>query len=288
MKLIKFDDASQYYRRIESYLLLNEAVNCLLLATSLNLCNSDRHKASYLALVEDNRAILATAIHIRDYAPSSQRERKLLLSKSTSLEAVELIAKDLAVDCPSVPGITAPQAEVETFVTAWKKLTGQSVELKMTMQIQQLRKLKAIDYAAGQLKLAIQAETELLTKWIQAFVKEALGIDESEADSRRWVIRHLEQDSLYVWENNNRLVSMAAYGGITPNGIRVNSVYTPLEHRGNGYATSCVAAMSKVLLHRHRYCFLFTDKANLTSYKIYHRIGYTPMGDISDYKFINE
>ena len=118
MKLIKFDDASQYYRRIESYLLLNEAVNCLLLATSLNLCNSDRHKASYLALVEDNRAILATAIHIRDYAPSSQRERKLLLSKSTSLEAVELIAKYLAVDCPSVPGITAPLAEAETFVTA--------------------------------------------------------------------------------------------------------------------------------------------------------------------------
>jgi hypothetical protein len=44
------------------------------------------------------------------------------------------------------------------------------------------------------------------------------------------VIKHLEQDSLYVWQNENAIASMAAYGGITPNGIRVKSVYTPTEY----------------------------------------------------------
>ena len=58
------------------------------------LCNSDRHKASYLALVKNHQTILATAIHIRD--------RQLLLSKSTNLKAVELIAKDLAINPPSI------------------------------------------------------------------------------------------------------------------------------------------------------------------------------------------
>ena len=277
MKLIKFDDVSQYYRRIESYLLQNEAINCLPLATGLNLCNSDRHKSSYLALVETNGTVLAAAIYIRD--------RKLLLSKSGDLKAIELIAKDLAVNFPSISGITAPHEEAETFVAVWQKLTGQSIELEVAMQIQQLERINAIDYAAGKLRLATVTEIKLLTKWIQEFVKEAIGVNESEADLHQWVIRHLEQDSFYIWENKNKLVSMAAFGGTTPNGIRVGSVYTPPEHRGDGYATSCVAALSQVLLERHKYCFLFTDMTNATSNKIYQKIGYVAMGKIMDYKF---
>ena len=66
MKLIRFDNVSQYYKRIESYLLEDEAVNCLLLASCLSLRNSDRHKSSYLVLVEEARTILATAICIGD------------------------------------------------------------------------------------------------------------------------------------------------------------------------------------------------------------------------------
>ena len=54
--------------------------------------------------------------------------------------------------------------EAETFIAAWQKSTGESVELKMTMQIQQLEKISAIDSAAGQLKLATLIEIELLTK----------------------------------------------------------------------------------------------------------------------------
>ena len=277
MKLIRFDDASQYYQRIESYLLQDEAVNCLPLASSSRLCKKeDYDKASYLALVENEGTILTTAIHIRD--------RRLLLSKSSDVEAVELIARDLAVSSPSIPGITAPQTEAETFVVVWRSLTQQSTELKVVMLIQQLEQLNALDSAVGRLRLAALDEIELITEWIQAFVKEALGVNELKADSQQWAIRHLEENSLYVWENN-KLVSMASYGGKTPNGIRIGSVYTPPKDRGRGYATSCVAAMSRLLLEQQRYCFLFTDVANSTSNKIYAQIGYKPMGKIKDYKF---
>ena len=275
MRLIRFDNADLYYQRVESYLLRDEAVNCLLLASCLSLCNSDRHELPYLALVEKDRTVLATAIQIGD--------RKLFLSKSTNLEAVRLIAEDLAVD-RSIPGITAPQLEAETFVTAWQGLTRQYIELEVFMSIQQLGEIKAIDSAVGRLRLAVLAEAELLTDWIQAFVKEALGINESKASSHQWVIKNLEQDSLYVWENSN-IVSMAACGGKTPHGIRVKSVYTSPKYRGNGYATSCVAAMSQLLLEQQKYCFLFTDLANSASNKIYGKIGYIPMGEIKDYRF---
>ncbi len=76
---------------------------------------------------------------------------------------------------------------------------------------------------------------------------------------------------------------MAACGGTTVNGIRVNAVYTPPKYRGKGYATSCVARMSQKLLNQHKYCFLFTNLANPVSNHIYRKIGYIPMENISNY-----
>ena len=79
---------------------------------------------------------------------------------------------------------------------------------------------------------------------------------------------------------------MAGFSGATPNGIRVNLVYTPPEYRKKGYATSCVAALSQTLLDQGRkYCFLFTDLANPTSNHIYQTIGYQPVCDMNDYWF---
>ena len=66
----------------------------------------------------------------------------------------------------------------------------------------------------------------------------------------------------------------------------VNGVYTPPEHRGRGYATSCVAALSaRLLAEGRRFCFLFTDAANPTSNAIYQRIGYVPVAEVQEYRF---
>jgi uncharacterized protein len=88
-----------------------------------------------------------------------------------------------------------------------------------------------------------------------------------------------------VWDRSGP-VSMASATGATPNGIRVSAVYTPPEHRGRGYATSCVAALSARLLAEGRgFCFLYTDAANPTSNVIYQRIGYVPVATVQEYRF---
>jgi uncharacterized protein len=79
---------------------------------------------------------------------------------------------------------------------------------------------------------------------------------------------------------------MASFSGATPNGIRISPVYTPPEHRRKGYAISCVATLSQMLLDKgNKYCFLFTDLANPTSNSIYQKIGYQPICDFSNYWF---
>jgi hypothetical protein len=81
-------------------------------------------------------------------------------------------------------------------------------------------------------------------------------------------------------------VSLAGWGGPTPNGIRIGPVYTPPEHRRRGYGSAVTAAASERNLDRGcRFCFLYTDLANPTSNRIYMDLGYEPVGDSAEYRF---
>jgi hypothetical protein len=63
-------------------------------------------------------------------------------------------------------------------------------------------------------------------------------------------------------------------------------VYTPPEVRARGYASACVAALTKLLLEGgRRFCFLYTDLSNPTSNSIYQRVGYRPISDVDQYVF---
>jgi uncharacterized protein len=57
--------------------------------------------------------------------------------------------------------------------------------------------------------------------------------------------------------------------------IRIGPVYTPADDRGRGYASSAVAAVSRLGLDGGAHtCMLYTDLANPTSNKIYADVGY--------------
>lgn len=135
------------------------------------------------------------------------------------------------------------------------------------------------------MRRAKECDRFLLIGWCKAFIREAIGDDAVKNDEVRLVDRHLSEGSLYLWQDNIP-VSMAGFSGATPNGIRINLVYTPPLYRKKGYATSCVAALSQTLLDaRCKYCFLFTDLANPTSNHIYQTIGYQPVCEMNNYWF---
>ncbi len=135
----------------------------------------------------------------------------------------------------------------------------------------------------GTLRVATTADRELALGWLLAFAAEAIhegapGADRAEAmlDFRL----SSPTAGVALWEDGGEPVSLAGWGGPTPNGIRVGPVYTPPERRGRGYATALTAELSQRLLDGRlfedgrRACFLYTDLANPTSNAIYERIGY--------------
>ncbi|MBD2414156.1 GNAT family N-acetyltransferase [Nostoc calcicola FACHB-389] len=278
MKVYRFQNATEFYARVKDYLLNQEAMHNLLLGISHTLIENPDHydEKPYLATVEENGDIVAVAMRTPP--------RLLLLSQIKDFQAVELLAQDLSISYPSLPGVNAPTNEAQAFILAWHSLTGQSYQLKLALRIFQLEKVKPISQVAGYLRLATDKDRELLKNWYESFSLEALG--EIESNAERWVQRVLHQGTAYLWQDEVP-VSIACHVGNTPNGARISIVYTPPEYRRRGYASVCVAALSQTLLDRgNKLCFLFTDLANPTSNHIYQEIGYQQVGDWHNYSFV--
>ena len=137
------------------------------------------------------------------------------------------------------------------------------------------------------MRLVQPSDRDLVARWIHDFMLEALDEDDrpsAEQSADRWVSGH--GGSLYLWEDDRAVVSLAGVRGPTPRGIRVGPVYTPPEARGRGYASALVAGASQAQLESGRtFVFLFTNVENSTANRIYQAIGYEPVRDIDVYEF---
>ena len=127
----------------------------------------------------------------------------------------------------------------------------------------------------------MDGDAELLSGWVSAFGDEIDDPQDGPAQAKA----RIRDRSLYVWDDGG-VRSMAATARRSPKGCSVNLVYTPSEHRGRGYASACVAALSdEILRSGFDHCSLYTDASNPTSNRIYDQIGYRLVGDAVEYDF---
>lgn len=75
--------------------------------------------------------------------------------------------------------------------------------------------------------------------------------------------------------------------GRTENGFRILMIYTPPEYRRRGYGKTLTAALTQQLLEegQHR-CWLYADKKNALTNRMYEVIGYEQMGESQNYRFV--
>lgn len=288
MKFTRFEHASAFRERAESFLLAHEAEHNLILGLSAILVQQPNYygeESPYMATVEQDDVVVAAVLMTPPH--------NLILSRIDTAETLTLLARDLASDRSALPGVLGPPDASATFARLWNELTGQTYRLDVAERIYQLDKVVPVTGVPGQMRQATMDDRELLSRWITAFGHEALNNDApaaTEATVRRFLGIDVGMRGCYFWEDGVP-VAMAGYSGPTPNGIRVGPVYTPPEHRRQGYASACVAALSQMLLDRGRhFCFLYTDLANPTSNHIYQNVGYQPVCDVDAYAFgtINE
>lgn len=282
MKLIRFDDADQFYERVVPFLSIHEAEHNLLLgvARGLKISELDQSQA-YMACVEEDDAIIAVILRTPPH--------NVLLSQMDEA-LIPIIVEDLQRDYRQLRGVFAEQSISRLFAEAWKAASRQPFWLSVKQRIYKLERVTFPQSVAGELRWASAFDVDMLTKWHMQFIEDA-GIDQPNRDYSGQVIhRYVNADPderrLGIWQVDGVPVSMSGYMGSTPNGMRVGAVYTPAEHRRKGYASACVAHLSQHILDMGKqFSFLFTDLANPTSNHIYQAIGYQPISDVDEYRF---
>lgn len=276
-RLLELSDAASFAERTISFLLEHEAENNLIISSVLTLARTSARspRLGFFIILKDEK-VVAAALNSPD--------RRLLLSRC-DLEVAAFLGEVLRIKGVRVKGILGVSDTARESSQSYLKPTEiNKSHLNHVQNIMRLEKLNSLSTVNGRMRVAIQRDYAQLLRWSREFIAEC-GIDESIEQTETLVQKYLEARQFFIWDDG-RATAMAGYGGNTPNGIRVNMVYTDKSVRGRGYASSLVYLLTRRLLsERHRFCFLFSDVNNTVSKHIYEKIGYHSVCEFTEYGF---
>lgn len=282
MNVVRYATPRAFLDAVEPFLLRDEACHNLLLGVPARLIARGPGAAAdvYLAAALEQGEIAGAAMMTPPY--------RLVLSQTAGAGAVAALAEDAATLQPAPPGVQAPDPLAAEFTAVWQRLTGERGRRVQHERIHRLDTVRPVPPAAGRLRRAEEADRALLLTWLRAFGAEAFADDPRSPDEAETVLNTrlgTPGEGFVLWHDGGPRC-VVGYGGPTLHGVRIGPVYTPPEHRHHGYATACVAEVSRLLLEQgRRFCMLYTDLANPTSNRIYRRIGYEPVCDVAEYRF---
>ena len=286
MKIRTYENASDFLDRAQKWLEEEEAPNSLMLGIAFRLQRRPvLAETACLKTVEADGKLLLAVIMTPPY-------NMILSGRGDEAEAATPpLIEALRDKRWPVPGVLGPRELAWSFTQHWITAAGGSYRLVRRQRVHQLRQVMDHPPVQGALRLATEAEFETVLDWVNAFQKEALdgsGSEPTPEVTRERVKSRLADDVVYLWDDGGP-VSMAMKIRPTRNGTSVSYVYTPPEARRRGYATACVAELSRLLLASgYAFCSLFTDLANPTSNHIYWEIGYRPAADFDAYSLQGE
>ncbi|MGC9394221.1 MAG: GNAT family N-acetyltransferase [Anaerolineae bacterium] len=281
MQYTQYSHADAFLERMRGYFEQTEALNGLMFGICLQLRKDPFRygkQQPLLATVEEDGIIHLAALMTPPY------KLQLCAPTGNTARSMETLANGLVVNEWEVPAVIAEKHLAEAFAHAWDAKQKCRHREGMSQRIHELRHVQAITYAPGGFRPAEPQDIETVIAWMRAFHQDCFGNDAPES-STRVTEQRVWNGELFFW-SDSAAVSMAGRTRPTPNGESIGPVYTPPEHRGKGYATSVVAALSQYILDSGKqFCCLYTDLANPTSNSIYRKVGYVPVADVIDIHF---
>lgn len=263
-----------------SLLLRDEARHNLIFGICATLVETpDAYAAFHLWTVADAGHLVAAAVMTPPF--------NIVVAEPHSSGALRFLAEELHRRRIDLPGVNGALAEVDEFASAWEHLTPVRRRSRMRQGIYKASSARLPESVPGRMRLATKDDRQLVIDWSRAFEQESIPADAPCGRIEANVDRRLASatSGIALWEHDEP-VSLAGFGGRTPQGVRIGPVYTPPKLRRRGYASALVAHLSQFLLDRDSdFCFLYTDLANSTSNQIYQNVGYEFVAESADYAF---
>ncbi len=251
MKLTRHDSADGFLAHAGEFLGAREAEHNLILGLSSRLQAAPLMygEPAYFAVVEEGSRVVGVTMRTPPH--------NLILSELDDLAAIGPLLEDARSEFASLPGVVGPKEPVARFAQAW----SDSARLEIAQRAFRADHVDAPTGVPGQMRDYERGDRELAARWMDAFVEEALSESPPES-SEEFVDRRAEDPDggLVFWDDEGGTVSMAGFGGRTPNGIRIGPVYTPpgaarprVRQRADGGADATAARRRvAVLLPLHR------------------------------------
>lgn len=273
MKLTTYETAGEFLDVALETLLEDEEKNNLILGIALRVGEGRLYGEGrpLFLTVHEHGKMIAAAVRTPPY-------NMILYGQKDRPDALDAIAAHLIETGHLIPGVNGSVEIASAFAKAWQRETGEPSHVRMSQRIYALTKVTPPERVSGHMRWAREEDVNTLASWFLGFCDEAVP-DAPPANPEENVRQFMTAGKLAVWDDGG-MVSMTGSSRGTPHGKTISAVYTPPAHRGNGYASACVAALSQWLLDDgNRFCTLYTDLSNPTSNKIYQSIGYRPIAD---------
>jgi RimJ/RimL family protein N-acetyltransferase len=276
MRLQFTSDLEEFTRRATPF--IEPRLDCNVMATVLENVREGLHADSRPAFaygLEADGSVGMAALRAPPWP--------MLVAGLTPADAPEFVARWLEID-PELSGVNAPPVTSRAVAAAWRAQTGRASHVQVSMAMHSLTEVREpARPATGKLRQPEHSEHELLSAWEEEFARESHV--QSGGRVPLMVSARLARGALWLWDDGAP-VTMVGWAGPVVGVARVGPVYTAPEHRGQGYATTATAAVSRLILDRvANTCMLFTDLANPTSNKIYAEIGYRRFADWEEHAF---
>ena len=278
MQITVYSQAQQFQAHTRDWLEEREIVHNIILGLSARLATNPPGQAPYLATIDSGSPLLAAVLTPPFF---------LTLAGQASSLAFDMLIHNLQENGWSPPGVVGEVAISRTFARRWSETTGEPFGVFMSQRIYQVREVRPPAGIPGALRPATPDDAPTVAEWLRAFSAEALS-PITPAGARAMAQQRIASGEIFLWDDGAP-VSMAGSARPSRRGICINAVYTPPAQRKRGYASACVAALSRHLLGQgYEFCMLYTDLSNPTSNAIYQAIGYEPVIDSAMYRFGSE
>lgn len=205
------------------------------------------------------------------------------LSEEQKRERIDQLVKQL--QGISLPGISGGPEIAKLFAQSYAAQHSLRFEIAMTMEAYECLTVKHPPKSNGVLKNAEQEDALSAADLMARMAEEAFGVPVHADSQLPEAERVIANGYCFLWMVNGEPVSIANIAHLSPRHGRINSVFTPPEHRKKGYASAVVAEAASHLLREGIIPMLYADLSNPNSNGVYQSLGFQARGKIADIRF---
>ncbi|MBV9270308.1 MAG: GNAT family N-acetyltransferase, partial [Candidatus Eremiobacteraeota bacterium] len=183
--------------------------------------------------------------------------------------------------------IVAPRGTVEKFWNRVRKWHTPARLVRVSQPVLAVDRLSLRQHANGvPVRRAVAAEWRIVANNSARMIEHELAYrprDSMEFDTN--VRQTVERGLWWVGEANGELCFFCNAGPRSSATLQLQGIWTPPEHRGKGYGSAALAAISEELLNDNPTLSLYVNDFNEPALALYRRIGFSRVSEFSTILF---